>query len=237
MNSFEKSSVKFSHLVVSDCVTPWTIACQASLSITSSRSLPKLMSIESVMPSNHLIFHHPLLLLPSIFPSIRVFSNESALHIRWPKYWSFLHIPQKSALDILCQVFAIKQWAENLSGHLPSWNLILWGRISLVAHTVKNLPSMKETQVWSLVQEDPPEKEMATHSGILAWEIPWTEEPGRLQSMGSQSWTWLSDFYFLSLSVSFSIHSIYVGPKAIFCRVCDLKVITIWNEGTRFTNT
>ena len=60
-----------------------------SLSITSSQSLPKLMSIESVMPSNHLILYHPLLLLPSIFPSIRVFSNESALHIRWPKYWSF----------------------------------------------------------------------------------------------------------------------------------------------------
>ena len=70
-------------------VTPWTVACQTSLSITNSRSLPKLMSIESVMPSNHLILCRPLLLLPSIFPSIRVFSNESALHIRWPKYWSF----------------------------------------------------------------------------------------------------------------------------------------------------
>ena len=61
----------------------------ASLSITNSRSLLKLMSIESVMPSNHLMLCHPLILLPSIFPSIRVFSNESALHIRWPKYWSF----------------------------------------------------------------------------------------------------------------------------------------------------
>ena len=68
--------------------TPWTAACQASLSITSSRSLPKRMSFESVMPSNHLILCRPLLLPPSIFPSIRVFSNESALHIRWPKYWS-----------------------------------------------------------------------------------------------------------------------------------------------------
>ena len=62
---------------------------QASLSITNSQSLPKLKSIESVMPSSHLILYHPLLLLPSILPSIRVFSNESALHIRWPKYWSF----------------------------------------------------------------------------------------------------------------------------------------------------
>ena len=70
-------------------VTPWTAAQQDSLSITNSQSLPKLMSIESVMPSNHLILCRPLLLLPSIFSSIRVFSNESALHIRWSKYWSF----------------------------------------------------------------------------------------------------------------------------------------------------
>ena len=69
--------------------TPWTVAHQASLSITNSWSLLKLMSIELVMPSNHLILCHPLLLLPSTFPSIRVFSNESVLHIRWPKYWSF----------------------------------------------------------------------------------------------------------------------------------------------------
>ena len=69
--------------------TPWTAARQASLSITNSWSLPKLMSIESVMLSNHLILCRPLLLLPSIFPSIRVFSNELVLHIRWPKYWSF----------------------------------------------------------------------------------------------------------------------------------------------------
>ena len=70
-------------------VTPWTAAHQASLSITNSRSLLKLMSIESVMPSNHLILCRPLLLLPSIFPSIRVFHNESVLCIRWTKYWSF----------------------------------------------------------------------------------------------------------------------------------------------------
>ena len=69
--------------------TPWTAWCQASLSITVSWTLLKLMSIESVMPSSYLILYHPLLLLPSIFPSIRVFSNELALHIRWPKYWSF----------------------------------------------------------------------------------------------------------------------------------------------------
>ena len=91
------------HTVVSHCThqsvqslshvrlfaTPWTAACQASLSITNSQSLLKLMSIELVMPSNHLILCCPLLFLPSIFPSIRVFSNESVLCIRWPKYWSF----------------------------------------------------------------------------------------------------------------------------------------------------
>ena len=70
-------------------MTPWTAACQASLPFTISQSLLKLMSIESVMPSNHLIICRPLLLLPSAFPSIRVFSSELALHIRWPKYWSF----------------------------------------------------------------------------------------------------------------------------------------------------
>ena len=69
--------------------TPWTAVCQASLSMTNNWSLLKLMSIESVMPSNHLILCYPLLLKPAIFPSIRIFSNESVLHIRWPKYWNF----------------------------------------------------------------------------------------------------------------------------------------------------
>ena len=78
----------FSRSVVSDSATPWIEARQASLS-SNSRSPPKPMSIESVMPSNHLILCCPLLLLPSIFPSITVFSSESVLHIRWPKYWSF----------------------------------------------------------------------------------------------------------------------------------------------------
>ena len=82
---------RFSSVQLLSCVrlfaTPWTAARQASLSITNSRSLLKLMSIESLMPSNHLILCHPLLLFPSVFPSIRVFSNESVFLIRWPKYW------------------------------------------------------------------------------------------------------------------------------------------------------
>ena len=89
MASSPISSVQFSSVTQSYPIpaTPWT--CQASLSITNSRSLLKLMFIELVMPPNHLILCHPLLILPSIFPSIRVFSNESVLLIRWPKYWSF----------------------------------------------------------------------------------------------------------------------------------------------------
>ena len=81
------SSVQFSHVPL--FATPWTAARQASLSITNSWSLLQFMSIQSVMPSNHFILCHPLLLPPSVFPSIRVFSDESVLHIRWPKYWSF----------------------------------------------------------------------------------------------------------------------------------------------------
>ena len=86
-------SLQFSSTLLLCCVqlfaTPWNVAHEASLSITNSWDLLKLMSIESVMLSNHLLLCHPLLLLPSIFPSIRVFSKESVLHIRWPKYWSF----------------------------------------------------------------------------------------------------------------------------------------------------
>ena len=92
MNLHPVSSVSFSVQslsCISLFVAPWTIARQASLSISNSQSLPKLIYIESMMPSNHLILCCPLLLPPSIFPSIRVFSNESVICIRWPKYWSF----------------------------------------------------------------------------------------------------------------------------------------------------
>ena len=89
LKMFQFSSVTQSYLTLA---IPWTVACQASLSITNSPSFLKLMSIESVMPSNHHILCHPLLLLPSIFPSIRVFSDESVLHIRWLKYWKWLFL-------------------------------------------------------------------------------------------------------------------------------------------------
>ena len=109
-------------------VTPWTAVRQASLSITNSPSLLKLMSIESVMPSNHLIFCHPLLLLPSIFPSIRVFSSESTLHIKWPNYWSFSFSigpsnehsgPISFRMDWL-DLFAVQGTLKNLLQHHSS---------------------------------------------------------------------------------------------------------------------
>ena len=114
--------------------TPWTAVCQASLSITNSWSLPKLMSIESVMPSNHLILCRPLLLPPSIFPSIRVFSNESVLHIRWPKNWSFsFNISPSNEYSGLISfmmdwldLFAVQGTLKSLLQHHSSKASFLW---------------------------------------------------------------------------------------------------------------
>ena len=132
------ATVQSSSVQLLSCVqlfaTPWTAACQASLSITNSRSLLKSMSIESVMPSNHLTLCRPLLLPPSIFPSIRVFSNESVLCIRWPKYWSFsfsispsnvysgLISFRKDWLDLL----AVQGTLKSLLQHQSSKVSILW---------------------------------------------------------------------------------------------------------------
>ena len=118
---------------MSDSATPWTAACQASLSITNSRSLLRLMPIKSVMPSSHLILCHYLLLLPPIPPSIRVFSNESALHIRWPKYWSFSfsispsseHPGLISRMDYL-DLLAVQGTLKSLLQHHSSKASILW---------------------------------------------------------------------------------------------------------------
>ena len=127
-------SVQFSHSVMSDSATPWTAAHQASLSITKSWSLLKLMTIELVMSSNHLILCRPLLLLPSIFPNIRVFSNESVLHIRWPNYWSFsfsISPPNEYSglisfrmdwLDLLAVQGTLKSLLQHHSSKAP----ILW---------------------------------------------------------------------------------------------------------------
>ena len=115
-------------------VTPWSTAHQASLSITNSWSLLKLISFESVMASNHLILCHPLLLLPSIFPSTRVFSNESALHIRWPKCWSFS--------------FSISPSNELISFRIDWWDLLaVQGTLKSLLQHHKSKASFFDTQL------------------------------------------------------------------------------------------
>ena len=99
--SCRSSSVQFSRSVMPESFTPWTAARQASLSITNCQSSPKPMSTESVMPSNNLILYSPLLLLPSVFPSIRVFSNKSTHCIRWPKYWSLSTSPSNACSGLI----------------------------------------------------------------------------------------------------------------------------------------
>ena len=122
--------------------TLWTVACQVSLSITNSRSLLKCKSIESVMPSSHLILCHPLLLPPSIFPSIRVFSNESVLHIRWPKYWSFSFSISPSneypglisfRMDWL-DLLAVQGTLKSLLKHHSSKASLLWHSAFFIVH-------------------------------------------------------------------------------------------------------
>ena len=114
-------------------VTPWTAAHQAFLSITNSQSLLKLMSITSVMPSNHLILCHPLLLLPSIFPSIKVFSNESVLCIRWPKYWSFSISPSNEYWRLIS--FRIDRFDLAVQGTLKSFLQHHSSKASILHHS------------------------------------------------------------------------------------------------------
>ena len=116
-------------------VTPWTAARQASLSTTSSQSLLKSMSIESVMPSNHLILCHPLLLLPSIFSTIRVFSSESVLPIRWPKYWSFSISPSNEYSGLISLRI---DWFDLLAvqGNLKSLLQHHSSKASILQHSV-----------------------------------------------------------------------------------------------------
>ena len=150
------------------------------------------MFIELVTPSNHLIFCHPLLLPPSIFPSIRVFSQESVLCIRWPKYWSFSFSISPSNeysglisfrmnwLDLLAVQGTLKSLLQHHSTKASILPRLAFLMASLVAQTVKrSLPAMRETRVRFLGQEDPLKKKMAIHSSILAWKVPWTEEPDR----------------------------------------------------------
>ena len=126
-------SGQFSHSVVSDSLwPPWVAACQASLSITNSRRLLKLMSVEVVMPSNHLILYCLLQLLHSIFSSVRVFSNESVLHIMWPDYWSFSFSPSNEYSGLISfrmdwlDFLALQETLKSLLQHWGSKASILW---------------------------------------------------------------------------------------------------------------
>ena len=175
---------------MSDSLRPHGLQ-HASLSITNSQSLLKLMSIKLVMPSNNLILCCSLLLLPSIFPSIRVFSSESVLHIRWPKYWSFsfsigpskniqewfpLGFPHSSVgKESACKAgdsSSIPGSGRSAGEGIGYPLQYFWA--SLVAQLVKNSPAMLEAWVQSLGWEEPLEKGKATHSSIMAWRIPWT---------------------------------------------------------------
>ena len=132
---------------MSDSYNPWITRPQASLSITNSRSLSNLMSIELVMPSNHLILCHPLLLLPSIFPSITVFANESTLRIRWPKYWSFSFniSPSNEYLGLISfrmdwlDLLVFQGTLKSLSQHHSSKASILWCSTFLYSPTLTSI--------------------------------------------------------------------------------------------------
>ena len=144
--------------------TPWTAAQQASLSISNSWSLLKLMSIESMMPSNHLILCHPLLLLPSIFPSITVFSNDSVLRIRWPKYWSFSFSLSPSneysglisfRMDLL-DLLAVQGTLKSLLQHNSSKASILWHSAFFIVQLSHPYTTTQKTTVltrWAFVSK------------------------------------------------------------------------------------
>ena len=144
------------------------------------------MSIALVMPSSHLILWSPLLLLPSIFPSIRHFSNESAVHISWPNYWSFSISPSKEysrLISLLGLTGLISLQSKGLSGALSSTTVQRHQFFGTLAFFMIQLlqPYMTTGKTTALTME----KAMAPHSSTLAWKIPWMEEPGGLQSMGS----------------------------------------------------
>ena len=165
-----------SHVQLS--ATPWTAARQASLSITNSQSLLKHMSIELVIPSNHLIFCRPLRFLASIFSSIKVFSNESVLHIRWPKYWSFsFSISPSNEYSGLISVRI--DWFDLLAvqGTLKSLLQHHSSKASILGCSAFFILQLSHPHPWR--RNWPP-------LSVLPWKIPWTEEPGGLQSTGSQ---------------------------------------------------
>ena len=155
--------------------TLWTAACQASMSITNSQSLPKLMSIESVMPSNHLILCRPLLPLPPILPSIRVFSNESVLHIRWPKYWSFSFniSPSNEHPELISfrmdwlDLLAVQGTLRSLLQHHSSKASILWRSAFFIVQL--SHPYMTTGKTIALTRRTFVDKLTSLHFNMLSW--------------------------------------------------------------------
>ena len=140
--------------------TPWIAPCQASLSITNTQSLLKLMPIELVMPSNHLIHYCPFLLLPSIFPSIRAFSNESLLHIRWPKYWRFSFSPSNEYSGLISfridwlDLLAVQETLKSLLQHHSSKTSILLCSVFFIvqfSHPYKTTGKVIALTIWTFV--------------------------------------------------------------------------------------
>ena len=144
-------------------MTPWTTACQASLSITDSQTLLKLRSIESVLPSNHLILCHPLLLPPLIFPRIRVFSKESVLHIRWPKYWSFSFNISPSNEHPGLISFRM-DWLDLLAVH---------GTLKSLLHHHSSKASILRRSAFFVIQ--------FSHPYVTYWKTCWTPNLGNNQ--------------------------------------------------------
>ena len=143
-----------SHSVMSNSATPWTAARQASLSFTISQSLHKLMSFELMSPSSHLVFCCPLLLLPSIFPSIRVFSNKSALCIRWPKYWNFSINPPNEYWGLVSfriywfDFFGVQRTLKSLPQHHNSKHQSFSVQPSLLSNSHIHTRLLEKPQLW-----------------------------------------------------------------------------------------
>ena len=213
----ERGSVQFSSVQslshVRRFATPWTAACQASLSITNSRSSPKPISIESVMPSNHLIPCCPLLLLPSIFPSIRVFSKESVLHIRWPTYWSFSFFSIKDWFPLgLTGWILVDQLDWLVFSSIQSlscvWLFVIpWitGMPGLPVH--HQLPELTQTHVHQvgdatqpshpLLSPSLPTFNLSQHQGIFQWVSSLHQVAKVLELQLQQSLQWISRTDFL----------------------------------------
>ena len=233
---YQFSSVQLlSHVLL--FATPWTTACQVSLPITNSQSLLKLMSIVSVMQSNHLTFCHPFLLLPSILPSIRVFSNELVLCIRWLKSWSFSFSISPSNeysalvsfrfdwLDLLAVQGTLKSLLQHHSDDQPNWSRGPQPCLSQWNHEPSCVGPPKTDRSWWRVLTKPG-KGMANNSSILALRAPWTVWKGNI---------YIYIFFFPFTNLSFSkVESIsfiflYLASYHLYCTQYIPQGLSKWH--------